>query len=352
MGVNNGLQRNKYHDRKIFFGDFARFLVPKLLEIVGNIRADGNAHLLDNPARPHAQGMRHSREMTSRPHQVQLQPLIDVRNPDCANEIVDLAVDSLKSKRNWGLAPHSLFTASPNLFRRCEEVGQREHILLTTHLAESREEFSMFYKGCGPLYELMKDFGRDMNDCGHQTPLALFHGARNSWTRPLASARVRPHWILVHLNELSESDFEWLATPTQVTSRGAATEFVIVHCPRSHTYFGHSPFSFEKLRERGSNICLGTDSLASNKDLSLFAEMREFQRNFPAVSPEEIFSMVTKNAAAALAGQSFLGQIKSGAFADLIAVPYETECNIFEQIIAFSQAVSWSMIDGVLQKPA
>ena len=278
--------------------------------------------------------------------------LIDVRNPDCANEIVDLAVDSLKSKRNWGLAPHALFTASPNLFRRCEEVGQREHILLTTHLAESREEFSMFHKGCGPLYELMKDFGRDMNDCGHQTPLALFHGARNSWTRPLASARVRPHWILVHLNELSESDFEWLATPTQVTSRGAATEFVIVHCPRSHTYFGHSPFSFEKLRERGSNICLGTDSLASNKDLSLFAEMREFQRNFPAVSPEEIFSMVTKNAAAALAGQSFLGQIKSGAFADLIAVPYETECNIFEQIIAFSQAVSWSMIDGVLQKPA
>jgi len=269
--------------------------------------------------------------------------LIDVRNPDRANKIVDLAVASLKSKHNWGLAPHALFTASPNLFRRCEEIGQREHILLTTHLAESRDEFSMFHGGSGPLYELMKDLGRDMKDCGHQTPVALFFGGRNSGIDPAANARARPYWILVHLNELSERDFDRLATPT---------EFAIVHCPRSHAYFDHSPFPFEKFRERGSNVCLGTDSLASNNDLSLFAEMREFQRNFPAVSPEEILSMVTKNPARALAEQSTLGQIKAGAFADLIAVPFEAECNVFEQIIAFSHVVGWSMIGGVAQKPA
>src|SRR6266403_2166913 len=35
--------------------------------------------------------------------------------------------------------------------------------------------------------------------------------------------------------------------------------FSIVHCPRSHEYFGHSPFQFEKLRQLGFNICLGTD---------------------------------------------------------------------------------------------
>ncbi len=268
--------------------------------------------------------------------------LIDVRNPDRANEIVDHAVESLKSKRNWGLAPHALFTASPDLFRRCQEVGQGEDVLLTTHLAESREEFSMFHGGSGPLYDLMNDLGREMKDCGEQTPLALFFGRRNAGIDPAANARARPHWILVHLNELSERDFDRLAIPT---------EFAIVHCPRSHAYFGHSRFPFEKFRERGSNVCLGTDSLASNADLSLLAEMREFQRNFPAVSPEEILSMVTKNAARALAEQSFLGQIKSGAFADLVAVPSRTGCNIFEQIIAFSEAVSWSMIGGVIQKP-
>ncbi len=37
--------------------------------------------------------------------------LIDVRAPERANEIVDLAIESLKSAQNWGLAPHALFTA-------------------------------------------------------------------------------------------------------------------------------------------------------------------------------------------------------------------------------------------------
>jgi len=66
--------------------------------------------------------------------------LIDVRSPERANELVDLAIESLKSAQNWGLAPHALFTASKHLYRRCEEIAQRENALLTTHLAESREE--------------------------------------------------------------------------------------------------------------------------------------------------------------------------------------------------------------------
>src|SRR5207248_11158604 len=38
--------------------------------------------------------------------------LIDVRDPRRADEIVDLAVDTLKSAKHWGLAPHAPFTAS------------------------------------------------------------------------------------------------------------------------------------------------------------------------------------------------------------------------------------------------
>ncbi|PYK06585.1 MAG: hypothetical protein DME67_02320, partial [Verrucomicrobia bacterium] len=100
--------------------------------------------------------------------------LIDVRVPACANETVGRAVESLKSAPNWGLAPHALFTASKNLYRRCEEIALRDNILLTTHLAESREEMEMFHDASGPLYEFLKSIGRPMNDCGSKTPLGLF----------------------------------------------------------------------------------------------------------------------------------------------------------------------------------
>src|SRR6266404_5539489 len=264
--------------------------------------------------------------------------LIDIRSPDRANEIIDLAMESMKSKKNWGLAPHALFTASPNLFHRCEEIARRGNILLTTHLAESREEMSMFRDRSGPLYEFIKETGRPMDDCGDKTPLEKFIGALTSAPLGAGSGRaLSQKWMIAHLNELSESDFDLLARSTG--------KFHVVHSPRSHGYFAHSPFPFERLRALGFNICLGTDSLASNKDLSLFAEMRAFQRNEPALSPKAVLEMVTVNAARALGKPQVLGRIRTNYFADLIAIPCNGAADVFEEIVAFDQA-STIWIDG------
>ena len=268
--------------------------------------------------------------------------LIDVRSPERANELVDLAIESLKPAANWGLAPHALFTASANLYRRCEEVAHREHILLTTHLAESREEMSLFHDGAGPLYDFMRSMGRPMDDCGHETPLRLFRdtiGAPPSTSLRTGSGRALPtEWIVAHLNELAESDFELLET-----FRG---KFHVVHSPRSHDYFAHSPFAFERLRDLGFNICLGTDSLASNENLSLFAEMRAFRRGEPAVSPKEALEMVTVNGGRALGRPQILGRIRANYFADLIAIPWIGITDVFEEILAFDQPVHWTMVNG------
>ena len=269
--------------------------------------------------------------------------LIDIRAPERTNELVDSAIEALKQTPGWGLAPHALFTASKDVFRRCEEIAKQEDILLTTHLAESREEMEMFRDASGPLYEFIKSLGRPMDDCGNETPLGLFLdliGSGGSPSRPRAIEVNRPYlfWIVAHLNELTEKDFELLERSN--------SKFHVVHCPRSHNYFGHSPFAFDRLCSLGFNVCLGTDSLASNESLSLFAEMRAFQKNFPPVSAEEIFQTVTVNPARALRQENALGQIRPGFGADLIAVPCTGSTDIFEQIIACDVPVSWSMVNG------
>ena len=267
--------------------------------------------------------------------------LIDVREPSRANEIVDAALEKLKSTERWGLAPHAPFTASANLYRRCEEIARSEDVPLTTHLAESREEMSMFRDARGPLYEFLKEIGRDMSDCGQRTPLGHFSEIlRDSST----SVGMTQNWLVAHLNELVDDDFDLLARST--------TKFSIVHCPRSHEYFGHSPFQFDKLCEHGFNVCLGTDSLASNDDLSLLAEMRAFQKEFPNVSPEEVLKMVTVNGARALRQETVLGKIRSEFLADLVAVPCARSTSAFEEIVAFDRPVSWSMIGGQVQNSA
>jgi aminodeoxyfutalosine deaminase len=256
--------------------------------------------------------------------------LIDVRAPERANEFVDLAIQSLNKTENWGLAPHALFTASKDLYRRSEEFARRENILLTTHLAESREEMEMFRDASGPLYEFLNSIGRPMEDCGKQTPLELFLGG--------TSSRVLPNWIVAHLNKLAERDFKLLET--------SQTRFHVVHSPRSHDYFGHTRFPFERLRSLGFNICLGTDSLASNKSLSLFAEMRTFQRSEPGISPDAILEMVTVNPAIALHQKDVLGRIRPGSRADLISIPWNGSGNVFDEIIAFDGPVDWMLLGG------
>ena len=266
--------------------------------------------------------------------------LIDVRDPSRANEIVNAAVETLKSAEHWGLAPHAPFTASANLYRRCEEVARLENALLTTHLAESREEMSMFRDASGPLYDFLKEIGRNMADCGRKTPLSQLTEILRDVSTPLDMTE---SWMLVHLNELAKNDFDLFAR--------SRNQFSIAHCPRSHAYFGHSPFEFETLRELGFNVCLGTDSLASNDDLSLFAEMRAFQKEFPKIPPDEIFRMVTSNPALALGKPHVLGRIGKNCWADLIAVPITGSTSAFEEIVAFDRVVSWLMINGQVQNP-
>jgi len=264
--------------------------------------------------------------------------LIDVRNPNRTSDLVELAIDAMKRARDLGggigLAPHALFTASANLYRRCEEIAQCENILLTTHLAEAREEMSMFHDASGPLYEFLKSIGRDMSDCGHETPFAWFAKIAGA----PAGRTLITEWIVAHLNELAESDFELLEEST--------SKLHVVHSPRSHAYFGHSRFPFERLRSLGFNICLGTDSLASNEDLSLFAEMRAFQRSEPAFSPKEVLEMVTGNAALALGKPQALGRIHANRFADLIAIPCSETADVFEEILEFDRPVDWMMVAG------
>ena len=295
--------------------------------------------------------------------------LIDIRAPERANELVDSAIEALGRARPElvlpatlkpgegggetergllrGLAPHALFTASKDLFRRCEEIAQQEHILLTTHLAESREEMEMFRDASGRLYEFIKSIGRPMDDCGNKTPLEDFLnliGSGGSPNRPRAIEVNLPYlsWIVAHLNELSDGDFDLLERSNP--------KFHVVHSPGSHNYFGHSQFAFDRLRSLGFNICLGTDSLASNESLSLFAEMRAFQKKFPSVSAEEIFQMVTVNPARALQQENALGQIRPGLRADLIAIPCFTGTDIFEQILAFDAPVKFVMVNGQLDR--
>jgi cytosine/adenosine deaminase-related metal-dependent hydrolase len=204
------------------------------------------------------------------------------------------------------------------------------NMLVTTHVGESREEYDMFAGNRGPLYEFLAMLGRPMTDCGATSPL-----------RHLINNRlIDEDCILAHLNELDNRDLELLADSRWRTLH-------VVHCPKSHRFLHHRRFPMEALLERGLNVCLGTDSLASNDSLNLFSEMRTARKNYPTLAAQDLLEMVTVRPARALKMERDLGRIASGYLADLIAIPFTGAVDeVYETIIENRDPIEWMMING------
>jgi cytosine/adenosine deaminase-related metal-dependent hydrolase len=234
--------------------------------------------------------------------------LIDVRTRINQDETLRGSLSFFEKHPDWlggfGLSPHAPYTASVDLYRLARTCGDKYGMLSTTHIAESVEEHEMFSHARGPLHDFLGSLGRDNSDCGQGSALShlVEHGVIGS------------NCIIAHLNYLQDYDYELVART------GAS----VVHCPKCHTYFGHAPFPLKALREYGVNVCLGTDSLASNNSLDMRSEMREAQE-FHDLGDREVLEMVLLNGAQALGQAGRLGEISPGSTADLVAFAHEPD---------------------------
>jgi cytosine/adenosine deaminase-related metal-dependent hydrolase len=235
--------------------------------------------------------------------------LIDVRTRIDQDETLLGALSFFENHPEWlggfGLSPHAPYTASVDLYRLARTCGETYGMLSTTHIAESVEEHEMFSHARGPLYDFLAGMGRDNSDCGHGSALShlIEHGVIGS------------NCIIAHLNYLQDYDYDLVA------ASGAS----VVHCPKCHAYFGHAPFPLKALQERGINICLGTDSLASNNALEMRSEMRA-ARDAHGLTDREVLEMATLHGAIALGQAGRIGQISPGSAADLVAFAHDPAC--------------------------
>ena len=253
---------------------------------------------------------------------------------DILSEAVE-KIDSLAHARcSSSLSPHAPYSTLPELLRLTAGLARKKKWRVTTHMAESAEEFEMFAHARGKMFDWMKRNERDHSDCGHGSPVK--HFARNKF--------LGENLIAAHVNMLAHGDARLLGRH----------RVHVVHCPRSHAYFRHPPFLRERLANAGVNICLGTDSLATTRkvgkqkpELNMFEEMRLLAASDKAVSPPEILRMATINGARALGLAGQAGELSENASADLIAIPSgKNSGDIYETVLAHAGNVSASMIDG------
>ncbi len=191
----------------------------------------------------------------------------------------------------WGRSPHAPYT----VHKRGYELAAGLPGIQAVHLAESSAEMKLLRMRSGPFLPFLQELGV-------WEPGGLIHD-------PAEFLRTHPDLqsLFVHGNYL-EAD-----TPL------SANQSLVV-CPRTHAAFGHPPHPFREFLARGVNVCVGTDSPASNPSLDVLAELGELHRRYPDVPSHTLLRMGTINGAKALGFAEVCGTLEAGKSADFVAL--------------------------------
>jgi aminodeoxyfutalosine deaminase len=233
--------------------------------------------------------------------------LIRLRAAD-ADAVIAGALDRMAALRRapdvrLSLAPHAPYSVSPRLFQAIRRERDRDPFARTSvHLAESIEETELLEQGSGPWRPLLDELG----------------AWDDTWVAPgcgtvgyLDRMRVLDDRTLaVHAVQCSRADLERLA----------ALGTTVVTCPRSNRHVGVGDPPVAAFYGSGVRVAVGTDSLASAADLSVWPELAVMRRLAPDVPAARLLESATRVGAEALGFGAELGTIEPGKRAALVAV--------------------------------
>ncbi len=190
-------------------------------------------------------------------------------------------------------APHAPFTVSDEPLSRIRVLADEMDLPVHIHVHETADEITQSIKqyGMRPLQRL--------NELG----------------------LVSPNLMAVHFTQATDEEISLLA------ESGSH----VVHCPESNLKLASGFCPVKKLMDAGVNVALGTDSAASNNDLSMLGEMRTasllakgVSGDATALSAMQTVRMATINGARALGLEQHTGSLETGKYADIIAVDFSS----------------------------
>ncbi|MGV3483865.1 MAG: amidohydrolase family protein [Planctomycetaceae bacterium] len=219
-----------------------------------------------------------------------------------------LAIDHIErlATSTWsraGISPHAPYSTPPRVVDRCIEIARKYDLTLAMHVAESAEERDLIERGEGPFAAKLKEI--------QVYDPSLFPWGTGATRDLLLRLSHAPRTLIVHGNDLRDDEIASLAPHRHVT---------VVYCPRTHRYFDQPPHPVGRLLAAGVRVALGTDSLASNPDLSLWREVQWLLAHRQDIPWQSVIEMATLHGANAFA-RTDLGRIEVGSRASLLMVP-------------------------------
>ena len=229
-------------------------------------------------------------------------------------------LDALRSRGTpAGLSPHAPYSVTASLGGHLLATARARGLPAAMHLAESLEEDELLTSGTGPFRDLLESLGA----WPAAVPPRLLSTA--DWISRLARG---PRGIVVHGTHLDRDPIA-LARLARHRDRLA-----VAICPRTTRAISGSLPPLALFHEAGLRVAIGTDSRASNPDLSVLAECRTLV-DAGLTSPASALTMATLHGAWALMLDHQCGSLSIGRPADVaILRPAASHADAFTAALA------------------
>ncbi len=203
----------------------------------------------------------------------------------------------LEEKQNVSIVPHAPYSVSEILWEKITPYFSGK--IVTIHNQETIYEDEFFLNGKGELakmYEMMK-----IDNAFYKSPGI---GSVPSYFEKLSAAS---SVILVHNTFIKQDDIDYIQK-----AKGSQQVLSFCLCPNANMYIEKALPPVDLLMHNNVNIILGTDSLASNHQLSIMEEIKTISKRFPSITIETLLSWATLNGANALELNDTLGSFEQG----------------------------------------
>lgn len=213
---------------------------------------------------------------------------------DRYKEVYDMAPAAGWNARS--AVPHAPYSVSKDLFQLINQLNQDSDTIISIHNQETPSENQLWQDGGGDIIPLFSKFGFSYD--GFE-PLG-----KGSIHYALSQFLSGQHVLFVH-NTLTES------TDIEAAHQHSNQTFW-VSCPNANLYIENRLPDYQAFMDADAIVCLGTDSLTSNWQLSIFEEMKTIARYQSYVPTGDLVKWATINGARALGREDQLGIIDVG----------------------------------------
>lgn len=194
------------------------------------------------------------------------------------------------------IVPHAPYSVSEELWNMIIHFPGNH--LMTIHNQETEGENELFLYRKGEFLDFYQALGMDAS---------FFQSSgKTSLQTYLSKFLPNQQLILVHNVHTSAEDLDYC----HKTINNKKVYWCL--CPNANLYIGGKLPDVELFIKENLAIVLGTDSLASNHQLSIAAEMRTIQDHFPSVKTGQLLGWATINGAKALQLDNILGSFERG----------------------------------------